>query len=224
MVEFLARMVERITVHANRLEVAVRIDAIWAADGSSSADHCTELIDVPVQLKRCGMAVRLIVRTPHEGGGRAWARKPDATLVTLVAKAHTWFDRLSSGQNDSVLAIARELRIGSRYVSRVIQLAFLAPDIVQQIVRGDHPVELNADRLIRMAARSSRFGGHASAQKAARAYMRSAGLAYKPVTTYVKAEKAVLEGLDADAGARVHFGRHGSNGILRQPPRQAHAA
>jgi hypothetical protein len=29
------------------------------------------------------------------------------------------------------------------------------------------------------------FGGHAAAEKAARAYMRSPGLAYKPVTTYV---------------------------------------
>jgi site-specific DNA recombinase len=99
------------------------------------------LIDVPVQL---------IVRTPGEAAGRAWARRPDPTLVALVAKAHTWFDRLSSGRSDSVLAIARELRIGSLYVARVIHLAFLAPDIVQRIVRGDHPVELNADRLIRM--------------------------------------------------------------------------
>lgn len=68
------------------------------------------------------------------------------------------------------------------------------------------------------------FGGHAAALKTARAYMRSAGLAYKPVTTNVKAEKAVLEGPGADARARVHFGRHGSNGILQRPPCQAHAA
>lgn len=53
--------------------------------------------------------------------------------------------------------------------------------------------------------------------------MRSAGLACKPVTTYVKAEKAVLEGLGVDARARVHFGHRGSNAIP-QPSRQAHAA
>jgi len=66
--------------------------------------------------------------------------------------------------------------------------------------------------------------GHAAAQKAACAYMRSAGLAYKLVTTNVKAEKADLEGLGADARARVHSGHRGSNGILQRPPRQAHAA
>ena len=32
----------------------------------------------------------------------------------------------------------------------MVYLAFLAPDIVQRIVRGDHPMELTADRLIRM--------------------------------------------------------------------------
>jgi hypothetical protein len=47
--------------------------------------------------------------------------------------------------------------------------------------------------------------------------MRSAGLADKPVTTYVKAEKPVLEELGADAHVRVHFGHHGSTGILQQP-------
>ncbi|MEN6584896.1 MAG: hypothetical protein ABFE02_02445 [Sulfuricella sp.] len=35
-------------------------------------------------------------------------------------------------------------------MTRVTYLAFLAPDIVQRIVRGDHPLELNAERLLRM--------------------------------------------------------------------------
>jgi hypothetical protein len=34
-------------------------------------------------------------------------------------------------------------------VTRVTHLALLAPDIVQSIVRGEHPPSLNADRLIR---------------------------------------------------------------------------
>ncbi|MEO8546109.1 MAG: hypothetical protein ABI434_21165 [Burkholderiaceae bacterium] len=78
-------------------------------------------------------------------------------------------------------------------------------------------------RLITVDGKVVEFGVQATAQKAARAHMRFTGLAYKPVTTYVKAENAVLEGLGADARARIHFGQHGSNGILQQPPRQAHA-
>lgn len=48
-------------------------------------------------------------------------------------------------------AIAQQEQIrSSSYVTRVIYLAFMAPDIVQRIVRGEQPVELTADRLIRM--------------------------------------------------------------------------
>ena len=80
----------------------------------------------------------------------ASVRRPDPKLVALLAKAHDWFARLSSGRYDSVRAIARQEHVGSNYVTRVIYLAFLAPDIVQRIVRGEHPKELNADRVIRM--------------------------------------------------------------------------
>ena len=41
-------------------------------------------------------------------------------------------------------------RLRSSHVTRVIYLAFLAPDIVQRIVRGEQPVDLTTDRLIRM--------------------------------------------------------------------------
>ena len=109
-------------------------------------DESTTLIEVPVQLKRCGMAVRLIVRAP----GEVLRRVADPKLVARVAKAREWFARLSSGRSDSVGAIARDEHVTSSYVTRVIYLAFLAPDIVQRIARGDHPLELNAAHLMRM--------------------------------------------------------------------------
>jgi hypothetical protein len=41
---------------------------------------------------------------------------------------------------------ARE-RVGSRYVRRLLRLAFLAPEIVQAIAAGDQPPELTAEVL-----------------------------------------------------------------------------
>ena len=55
----------------------------------------------------------------------------------------------TSGRCNSVHANAREEQVTSYYVTRVVYLAFLAPDIVQRIVRGEHPLTLNATRLIR---------------------------------------------------------------------------
>jgi len=98
-----------------------------------------------VQLKRCGMAVRLIVRAPG-----AQNRSPDQKLVAVLAKAHDWLARLTSGRAESILAIAKQEKVGSSYVTRLVYLGCLAPDIVERILCGQHPPDLNADRLIRM--------------------------------------------------------------------------
>jgi len=147
-IEVLSRLVKRITVRKDSIGIEVRVASIWSAEVVPQDEaEDVHLIEVPVQLKRCGMAVRLIVRPAGESATRAI----DAKLVSLISKAQDWFERLSSGRCDSVQAIAQEEQIASSsYVTRVIYLAFLAPDIVQSIVRGEQPVELTADRLIRM--------------------------------------------------------------------------
>ena len=148
-IELLHRVIDRITVHARRLVIAVRPGAIWSQGVTSNDEDLVE-IEVPVELKRCGMAVRLIVRAPGAPPGSGSSRGPDPKLVALMAKAHDWFSRLASGRCDSVEAIAREAGVAGSYVTRVIYVAFLAPDIVHLIVRGEHSPELTSDRLMRM--------------------------------------------------------------------------
>ena len=104
------------------------------------------VIEVPVQLKRCGMAVRLVVRPT----GSPVDPEVDAGLVALIGKALDWFERLRSGRADSALAIAEQDQVRSAYVTKVMGLAYLAPDILRRLVRGDHPRELSADRLMKM--------------------------------------------------------------------------
>ena len=145
--ELLVRLVSRVTVFKASIEIALEVGALWSTqDVANSGDDGIALIRVPVQLKRCGMAVRLIVGAQGEPA----ARGVDAKLVGLIAKAHDWFDRLSSGRCDGVQALALEEQISGSYVTRVMYLAFLAPDLVQRIVRGDHPLDLTADRLMDM--------------------------------------------------------------------------
>ena len=69
----------------------------------------------------------------------------------MVAKAHRWFSALSSGQYGSVLAIANEQAMEARDVTRILHLAFLAPDVVQRIVRGEQPMGLSTKRLLAQA-------------------------------------------------------------------------
>ena len=144
-IDILKRIVVRIAVQDARITIAVRTGAIWSQGHVSLADEHVTLIEVPVELKRCGMAVRLIVQAP----GGAVIREPDPKLVALVSKAHDWFAKLKSGNCGNVLSIAQAEGVTSSYVTRVIYIAFLAPDIVQRILKGNHPMDLNAKRLLR---------------------------------------------------------------------------
>ena len=79
--------------------------------------------------------------------GEATVRGPDKTLIALVTKAHDWFARLTSGCAESPQSIATQEQVGSGYVMKIIYIAFLDPEILRRIVCGDHPTELNANRL-----------------------------------------------------------------------------
>jgi hypothetical protein len=67
----------------------------------------------------------------------------------MVARAHCWFDDLVSGRSASMVEIGKREGVNKRYVSRIIRLAFLAPEIVTQIAKGCHPPELTAESLLK---------------------------------------------------------------------------
>lgn len=76
--------------------------------------------------------------------------KADQDLQKLVARAHCWFDDLKTGKAESVSAIAKTEDLPLSEVSRTLPLAFLAPDIVTDILKGDHPIDLTAQKLKRL--------------------------------------------------------------------------
>lgn len=68
------------------------------------------------------------------------------TLRTIdtIAKAMNWMQRLTSDATKATAELAREDGIDDGEISRVLPLAFLAPDIVDAIVIGRQPVALTA--------------------------------------------------------------------------------
>lgn len=102
------------------------------------------MFEVPVNLRRRGVEARLII--PGSSHAR---RLVDPALCCLVARARLWFDQLTSGDAPSIRAIADRDGVYETEVGRALQLAFLAPDIVEAILDGRQPVELTADRLLR---------------------------------------------------------------------------
>jgi len=137
-----ADCIKQVRVGSDRISIELRPSALGGEQGS---EHPAVVIEMPMQMKRCGQAVRFIVQSPS----LLQTGTPDPKLIALLARAHDWFGRLSSGTDVEVSSIAAASGFSASYVTRVMYLAFLAPDIVRRIVKGDHPPDLGTDRLMR---------------------------------------------------------------------------
>ena len=69
-------------------------------------------------------------------------RKADMALIGLIAKAYRWFDLLATGEVVMMEVLAARENADMNEISRVLPLAFLAPDVVETIVAGKQPVDL----------------------------------------------------------------------------------
>jgi DNA invertase Pin-like site-specific DNA recombinase len=107
-----------------------------------SSDQVT--LTLPFQLRRRGVEAKLIV------GNEIANPTIDPKLVETIRNAHRWLRLLSSGNASSVDAIAELDNISASEISRILALAFLAPDITKSILTGNQPIDLTAERLKRI--------------------------------------------------------------------------
>jgi site-specific DNA recombinase len=97
-----------------------------------------------VTIKRRGVEMRLVLES-----STAQEAKVDQVLLNEDARAHRCFEALLSGRAASVEGIAASEHVDARYVSNLLPLAFLSPDIVEAIIRGTQPADLTTKKLIR---------------------------------------------------------------------------
>lgn len=75
---------------------------------------------------------------------------PEQLEIALVDDAQAGQHRIQVPIRIKRLGLAVRLIVGSSYVSRIINLAFLSPDIVQVLAQGKQPKHITAERLSRM--------------------------------------------------------------------------
>ncbi|MGD1154185.1 MAG: hypothetical protein ABR911_15085, partial [Syntrophales bacterium] len=67
--------------------------------------------------------------------------------LKAIVRAHRWFNDLVSGRVHSMAEIASREGVDRSYVYRVMNLAFLAPDITESIIAGRQPADLSVKKL-----------------------------------------------------------------------------
>lgn len=63
-------------------------------------------------------------------------RRTDSTLVKALARAFRWKRMLESGEFATIAELAEREGIAPSYMTRVLRLSLLAPDIVEVILDG----------------------------------------------------------------------------------------
>ena len=70
-------------------------------------------------------------------------------MVKALARAFRWRRMLDEGVHATLEDLARAKGVHATYVSRVLRLTLLAPEIVEAILDGRQPAELQPDDLLR---------------------------------------------------------------------------
>jgi hypothetical protein len=78
--------------------------------------------------------------------GASQPRRTDNTLVKALARAFRWKRMLESGEFTTIAELAEREGIAASYMTRVLRLTLLAPDIVEAILDGRRGPEVSLAR------------------------------------------------------------------------------
>lgn len=97
----------------------------------------TVTLHVPFRtVKRGG---RKVMQLPD---GAVQPRRTDSTLVKALARAFRWKRMLDSGEFATIAELAEREGIAPSYMTRVLRLTLLAPDIIEVILDGRQAPEV----------------------------------------------------------------------------------
>ena len=102
---------------------------------------------IPVRFVR--HKARKVVVEPTTPGRMASPLNPgrptsvDENLMTALAKAFFWQEMLDCGRVKNMTELAKAEKMGLARMQKMLKLARLAPDIVEDIARGRQPVGLS---------------------------------------------------------------------------------
>jgi len=130
-------LVDRIDIAPGSIMIGLDKDAI--ADilkvESDSLDQTAIRIEAPFRIRKRGVETKLVLGDVPI--------TIDDTLLRNIAKAHHWFAQIRTGK--TFADIANLEGVSKRRIQQMIDLAFLAPDIVRDVLEGKQPIGFTSD-------------------------------------------------------------------------------
>ena len=138
-----AALVEQVRIEDGRVHIDCATAAIVGLlEVSPQADApATLTLNAEARLTRSGRVVRMV----HRGGSGTEA-VPDRSLVKQLLVARAWWSELARGEIDIARLAARE-KVTPSYMTRIVRLAFLAPQVVEAVLVGRQHSAVDARKL-----------------------------------------------------------------------------
>ncbi|NNE81030.1 MAG: hypothetical protein HKN18_12245, partial [Silicimonas sp.] len=130
--------IDRIDAHKDRLVISVNLAEL--AEPDATHPPIPAIFEILFQKRQNGCAKPIIIAAEN-----APQQNPD--LIALVADARRWARELLEGQASSIQQITEREGLRSGSVSRILPLAWLAPDISTAILEGRQPSHITAKTL-----------------------------------------------------------------------------
>ena len=80
--------------------------------------------------------------------GATQSQRTDSTLVKALARAFRWKRMLESGEYATIAELAEREGIAPSYMTRVLRLTLLAPDIIEGILDGKQGPEVTLAKVL----------------------------------------------------------------------------
>jgi len=134
---------ERIDIAPGEIRVLISVKRLADRMGVDQAHIVEDFLTLtsPFQHRKRGVETKLIIgNEPAE---------IDETLLRNIGRGHRFFELVASGKTlDEVATIEG---VSKHRIKQVIELAFLAPDVIRSVREGRQPVGLTSDWLMRHA-------------------------------------------------------------------------
>ena len=135
------KLIKQVVVSDAQLAIEVKLDALMSDDARAPLTT-THRLTIPIDLgQRNGGAIVMASASDRTA-------KADPALVKALARGFAWFEEMATGGADTVTAIAKRERVTDRYVSRLVELAFINPRIAQRVLAGTARSAISTTRLV----------------------------------------------------------------------------
>ena len=108
-------------------------------------------VHIPLNLKRTSGRKRIVTRenTENQPLANAHCIAYRNAMLIAIARGFRWRKLLDEGRYMSIHQMADDLGVVAPYMSRLIRLTLLAPDIIEAIVDGREPDGMSIEQLRR---------------------------------------------------------------------------